>query len=128
MPQFSDKSAAALATAHPMLQRLMNSAIAESNFTVLVGHCGQAAQTEAYEKGASKLQWPNSKHNSQPSLAVDIAPYPINWKNIDRFRALSEIIFKHWDQIPVAERNGWKLVWGGDWRSFRDYPHWELRK
>ena len=62
MPQFSDKSAAALATAHPMLQRLMNSAIAESNFTVLVGHRGQAAQTEAYEKGASKLQWPNSKH------------------------------------------------------------------
>lgn len=128
MPRFSVKSRTALGTAHPLLQRLMNAAIQEYDFSVLWGHRGEEAQNACFDKGFSKLRWPKSKHNSMPSMAVDIAPYPIDWKNIARFEELGAVVFKHWAQIPVEERDGWKLEWGGTWKKFRDYPHFELKK
>jgi len=127
MPHFSDKSYSNLETAHPLLQRLMDSCIIDYDFSVICGHRGEAAQNEAFSKGYSKLKYPKSKHNSMPSMAVDIVPYPLDWKNIDSFKALSVHIKGVWDKIPVAEREGYTLSWGGDWTSFRDYPHWELR-
>lgn len=127
MPKFGEKSKAALATAHPLLQRLMNAAIADVDFSVLCGHRTEEEQNAAYAGGKSKLKWPRSKHNRVPSLAVDIVPYPVDWTNIQAFRALAVTIRGHWEEIPPRERAGWWLEWGGDWTSFKDYPHWELR-
>lgn len=42
---------------------------------ILHGHRGEAAQQDAYEKGYSTLQYPKSKHNKYPSLAVDAIPF-----------------------------------------------------
>lgn len=58
------------------------------DITVLCGQRGKAEQDAAFARGASKLQWPRSKHNQMPSRAVDIAPYPINWNDREAFLVL----------------------------------------
>jgi hypothetical protein len=75
-----------LATCHPELRRFVQQLANDvdeglvegvSDLTVLWGYRGEAAQNEAFKRGTSKLQYPQSKHNKVPALAVDIAPYPI---------------------------------------------------
>jgi len=128
MPQFSQRSRDRLNTCHPLLQRLMGSVIEVMDISVLCGHRTEAEQNDAYRKGFSKLQFPKSKHNSMPSMAVDIAPYPIDWDDFERFETVASVVKTHWNLIPHEERRGWELQWGGDWSRFRDMPHWELKR
>jgi peptidoglycan L-alanyl-D-glutamate endopeptidase CwlK len=106
----------------------MGSVIEVMDITVLCGHRTEAEQNDAYRKGFSKLQFPKSKHNSMPSMAVDIAPYPIDWDDFERFETVASVVKTHWNLIPHEERRGWELQWGGDWSRFRDMPHWELKR
>lgn len=106
----------------------MSKAIDKIDFSVLCGYRGKQEQDAAYNKGTSKLKYPNSKHNKKPSHAVDIAPYPLNWKDIKSFVSLSVIIKETWEGMSETEKAGWKLEWGGDWSSFKDYPHYQLVK
>lgn len=82
-----------LATTHPDLQRLIllvakgvdegDLAYAGvTDITVLCGFRGEAEQNQAVEDGASKTPWPRSKHNRVPSDAVDVAPFPVEWKAV----------------------------------------------
>lgn len=128
MPQWGQRSRDRLSTCHPLLQRLMDSVIAAVDITVLCGHRSEAEQNAAYRKGFSKLQFPKSKHNSVPSMAVDVAPYPIDWDDFEAFETLASVVKTHWNLIPPEERGGWELQWGGDWSRFRDMPHWELKR
>jgi hypothetical protein len=122
-----------LVTCHPDLQRVLREAIKYTDFVVVEGHRGKAAQDAAYAKGFSKVRWPNGNHNSLPSRAVDLVPYPVDWsdapKNIERFCMLAGVV------LTVAQQLGVRLRWGGDWNhnadtrdegSFRDRPHFEL--
>lgn len=129
MPMFSKVSLARLETCDHRLQIVMKRAIARFDFTVLCGHRGKQEQQDAYERGTSKLQWPASKHNKTPSLAVDVAPFPIDWDDLDRFRAMARIIMEE------ADKAGIKLRWGGDFNmngkpddKFKDYPHFEIHE
>jgi len=121
MATFSARSKNKLSQCHPDLQNLMNAAIEHYNFTVLCGHRGQEEQDAAYSKGTSKLKYPMSKHNKIPSLAVDIAPYPIEWRNTYKFEVLAHIV------KGLAKEMNIDIVWGGDWKTFKDYPHYELK-
>lgn len=127
MPKFSQRSLDRLNTCHPVLRRLMLMAIETSDFTVLCGHRGKAEQDAAFTAGNSKLRWPHSKHNISPAMAVDIAPYPIDWHDEARFIALSREVKRAWGAMTDGAKQGYELSWGGDWVSFRDLPHWELR-
>jgi peptidoglycan L-alanyl-D-glutamate endopeptidase CwlK len=127
MPAFSTKSLARLETCHPSLQRVAKMAIVRYDFVVLCGHRSKAEQEDAYERGMSKLRWPASKHNQAPSLAMDLAPYPIDWRDVKAFHDLARIILEEAAKIDV------KLRWGGDWNGngrqdekFIDMPHFEL--
>lgn len=126
MPTFGQRSLENLSEAHPDLQRAMHEAIKEYDFTVICGHRGKADQEKAYKEGNSNAKWLQSPHNYKPALAVDIAPYPIDWKNIKRFDELGNIV------MACAERLGVKLRWGKHFKSKRtgkslaDYPHFEL--
>lgn len=75
MIQFSEASKAKLATCHIDLQRLFNHVLLEYDCTVVYGYRGQQEQDEAFASGKSQKQWPNSKHNRIPSIAVDVGPY-----------------------------------------------------
>lgn len=120
MPAFSQRSLDRLRSCHPDLQAVFLEVIKEVDVTILCGFRNQADQDEAFAQGMSKLRWPESRHNSKPSQAVDVAPWPINWDDHQSFRKLAVVVER------VAARLGIQLVWGGDWRSFPDLPHWEL--
>lgn len=128
MPVLSPRSLAALETCGGPLQILMKKAIGRTDFTIIIGHRTKEAQDLAFKTGHSKQSWPHSKHNSVPSLAVDIAPYPINWEDVDAFKRLSDIIKETWESLSEEEKGGWSLEWGGDWKSFKDLPHYQITK
>ncbi len=120
MPSFSTASAQRLLTCDHQLQALFSEVIKHADHSILCGHRGEQEQREAYETGASQLNWPDSKHNYMPSKALDAAPYPINWGDIGAFLAFGAIVKE------CAVRMGIKVRWGGDFKSWKDYPHWEL--
>ncbi len=78
MNHFSDQSKAKLKTCHGDLQNLFAHVIQDYDCSILCGERGETEQNKAFAEGNSKLQYPRSKHNSHPSLAVDVAPYEIN--------------------------------------------------
>lgn len=120
MPIFSARSKANLLTCHPSLQRLFNEVIKEADCAIICGHRNRADQDRAVREGKSRLQWPKSKHNQTPSLAVDAVPIPLDWHDIPSFVALSLVVKE------TAARLGIAIVYGGDWQLFKDYPHYEL--
>lgn len=128
MPKFGHRSLKNLEQCHPLLQLLMYEAIKVTDFSVICGFRGEMEQNEAYSSGHSKLKWPQSKHNQSPSLAVDIVPYPIDWNDERRFRTLGAVVKEIWSQLPPEKTEGYELSWGGDWKTFKDFPHFELRK
>lgn len=119
MPKFGKKSLDRLSECHEDLQRIANELIKEMDVTVLCGYRGKEEQEQAFIAGNSKLRWPNSKHNKKPSLAVDIAPYPVDYKDLKRFIDMCAAVER------IAEKLELKVILGRDF-SFRDYPHIEL--
>jgi peptidoglycan L-alanyl-D-glutamate endopeptidase CwlK len=128
MPSFSVTSSRRLANAHPLIQKVMNEAIRHYDFMMLDSQRGRAAQEKAFREGHSKAHFGQSAHNWSPSIAVDVAPYPLDWNDRKRFIDLSKII------LPIAKDMGVPLRWGGDWNMngimtdehLSDLPHYEL--
>lgn len=135
MPKFSNASKAKLATCHPDLQLLFNEVIKFFDCRVLEGFRNQADQDKAFEAGNSKLRWPNGKHNRTPSIAVDVAPYPIDWKKRDRFYWFSGFVLGIAEQLKAQGKMTHAIRYGGDWnsnyeitdeRGLQDLVHFEL--
>ena len=122
--KYGPKSIAQRATLHPDLQKLVDEIAKEVNCSILCGHRNKEDQDAAYSKGTSKVTWPNSRHNSTPSEAVDIVPFPCNWQDIKAFKEMAVKIKE------VAESIGVEVEWGGECfgPKFRDYQHWQLVK
>lgn len=129
MPAFSRTSQGRLSTCTEGIQEVFNEVIKHYDCTILCGHRGAAAQMQAVATGASKTEFPNSKHNSYPSKAVDVAPYPVDWDDLDRFYHFGGFV------MAVAKMKDIKLRWGADWNGnmdfrdekgkLRDFPHFE---
>lgn len=126
--KFSKRSQEKLETCDSRIQEIMNEAIKIIDFTVLEGHRSKDLQNLYYEQGKSKLKYPQSRHNSYPSMAIDIAPYPIDWNDRERFVYIAGII------KGIGMAMGYKIRWGGDWnmnnnlkdQTFFDLPHFEI--
>ncbi|MBV6514154.1 MAG: hypothetical protein FMNOHCHN_03744 [Ignavibacteriaceae bacterium] len=108
-----------LKTCDERLQKLVEEVSKRMDITVLCGFRGEEDQNKAFAEKKSKLQFPDSKHNKLPSLAVDIAPYPIDWNDIKQFEAMCDLV------EDTAHDLGIKIRLGRDF-SFKDYPHVEL--
>jgi peptidoglycan LD-endopeptidase CwlK len=117
---FSSHSLKQLRTCDPALCEIMQRAIREYDFSVLCGHRGEAEQNAAYDEGHTRLKWPHSKHNSYPSRAVDVAPYPVRWSDPVRFVELSKVILRIAGELMID------VEWGGLWSRFPDLPHYQL--
>lgn len=124
MPTFSKVSLAQLGTCDARLQLVLHEAIKYVDFSVIEGHRGQAAQDKAVAAGNSKTPWPTSKHNSTPSKAVDIAPYPIDWSDGER----PHLRFAHLMGVvdTCAQQLGVKLRFGMHFKTLLDLPHVEI--
>lgn len=120
--KYSKKSMDKLATCHPDLQRLCLELIKHRDITVLYGHRGEHDQNELFEQGKSKKRYPNSRHNSLPSEAVDLAFYPVDWNDIPKWEEFKEFV------KSTAQSLGIEIEAGGDWKTFKDFPHFQLRK
>lgn len=155
MPSFSTRSLSRLNTCHPLLAELCLRVVEHHDITITCGHRPKAEQDRAYQSGASTKQWPRSRHNTMPSMAVDVAPWPIpeNWGSVDgktngardldwkervKFYEMVAVFRFTWAQIlsdfpELATRH--TLRFGADWdgdldyrdQSFDDLVHIELR-
>ena len=124
MPKFGKKSLAELRGLDSALVNVLNQAIKHFDFSVIEGMRSLETQTQYVADGVSKTL--KSKHLD--GAAVDIAPYPIDFDDTERFVYLGGFI------LGVASQLGVKLRWGLDWdmdtytkdTKFRDIGHFEL--
>lgn len=107
-----------LSGVHPDLVAVVERAIqiTEVDFTVLEGLRSRDRQKELVAKGASKTM--NSRHLT--GHAVDLAPWPIDWNDLSRFKLVADAMKQASEELDVP------VIWGGDWRTFYDGPHFEL--
>ncbi len=120
MPSFSDRSKNNLNSCHPDLIELFLEVVKVYDCSVLVGHRNEVDQGIAFMAGNSKVDWPNSKHNTHPSLAVDIMPYPIDWEDLEGQHRFATTVY------DIAMKNNIRVRWGGMFKNFYDSPHWQL--
>lgn len=127
MPRFSKKSQERLYQCHSDLIRLFELVVSYFDCTILEGHRGKEKQNKYYDEGKSKIQWPDGKHNSYPSDASDVAPYPIDWEDISRFYYFAGFV------MGLAKSMRISIIWGGDWdddtqtkeERFKDLVHFQ---
>lgn len=126
MPSFSKASKSKLETCHADIQRVMNEVIREKDCTIICGARTQKEQQKAFAEGFSKIDGVAqiSMHqiskDRPKSLAVDVLPYPINWNDVEGHTEFARFV------LATAKRLNVNLVWGGDWKTFKDRPHFEL--
>ena len=130
MPKFGTRSRNALHSCDEKLIKVFNEVIKTVDCSVLEGHRNQSKQDKYYEAGKSKVKYPSGRHNKQPSMAVDVAPYPIDWDDRERFHLFAGFV------LGIAKSMGINLRWGGDWNQnwfvddnkFDDFPHFEIKE
>lgn len=136
MPKFSMSSFSKLSTCHLDLQTLFYEVIKTFDCTILEGYRDQAGQERAFLDRKTTIQWPNGKHNSNPSNAVDVAPYPVNWEDRERFYYFAGFVMGTAQRLKDEGKITHSIRWGGDWNSnnnlkdqnFNDLVHFELVK
>jgi peptidoglycan L-alanyl-D-glutamate endopeptidase CwlK len=126
MYQLSQRSLDRLKEVHPNLVLVVQEAIKLStvDFIVVEGIRTIEKQREYVAKKVSRTM--NSKHLRQEdgfSHAVDLAPIvdgQIPWKEFSYFKEISKAMKQ------AASNLGVQIIWGGDWKTFVDGPHYEL--
>jgi hypothetical protein len=153
MPAFSQTSLDRINTCHPALQKLMHHIIRSIDISILEGYRSQERQLELYDLRKTKVL--RSKHNhkilhndvSTPwSLAIDIAPYPIDFGKTPKevlatyldtqmtaqrtaklateinkaMQALARFYYLGAFVKQEADRLNIPLRWGGDWDNDHD--------
>ena len=128
MPRFSDKSISNLTTCDTRLQQVLLRVVHDFDCTILEGHRDRERQNRMVDEGKSRVRWPDGKHNTVPSRAVDVAAYPIVWDDRERQTLFAGFV------LATAKAMGIELRWGGDWsmdfevkdNRFDDLVHFEL--
>ena len=144
MPSFGSKSRNHLETCHPDLQTLFNAVIEVVDCSVTCGYRNKEDQDKAVASGNSKAQYPHGKHNSNPSTAVDVYPYPINFDDLPRFYYFAGWVLAKAEILRNVGEITHKIKWGGNWKGLNngkidfsynklprvldDLPHFELIK
>ena len=122
MRKYSPRSLKSLAGIHPDLRRVIDRALQDSplDFCVIEGLRTKERQATLVASGASKTM--NSRHIT--GHAVDLMPFTSDGKG--------SFAWPLYDVLgpavkAAAEAEGVALDWGGDWTSFKDGPHFQLR-
>lgn len=137
MTNFSPQSLEKLKTCHPILQVLFHEVVEEYDCTIIFGHRSPEEQNDLFNAGRSQLRGGQSKHNKNPSLAIDVAPFPLDFKAWEKWPRRAELYYFAGYVFGVARKIGIKnhLRWGGDWntnrtfddQNFDDLFHFELK-
>jgi len=131
MPKLGRRSKSRLKGVDHRLIMVLEEVVKFFDITVIEGKRSQDRQDELVKQGKSKTKF--GKHVK--GLAVDIAPYPIDWNARDDFHYLGGFV------LGVAAKMGINIRWGGDWSSsslaqearttkdnnFDDLVHFEIK-
>lgn len=136
MPSFGRASLNILAECHIDLQTVFFEVIKTFDFSILVGYRGQVLQDAAFAAKKSKVKFPFSTHNCRPAEGVDVAPYPIDWKDEHRFIYFAGYVMAVADRLLIQGRITYAIKWGGDFNkngrldddNFVDLDHFQLIK
>lgn len=137
--KLSQRSLNKLAECEEDLQILMEEAIKESpyDFGITWGHRSPVKQNELYQQGRTNPgkivtyvdgYEKKSKHNYLPSLAVDIVAYvnsKVTWSPpiyLEIGTHIMEVAEKLFEENKIKNR----IVWGGHWHKFKDWPHYQI--
>ncbi len=123
---FSVRSHVRLNGVHPDLVAIVKLAIqrTSTDFMVVEGVRTLAQQREYVTKGASQTM--NSYHLPQADglgHAVDLAPLvngAIPWNDWAQFKTLADVV------KACAAELGVPVEWGGDWKTLKDGPHFQI--
>tara|TARA_R100001082_G_scaffold28180_1_gene14158 strand:- start:1108 stop:1506 length:399 start_codon:yes stop_codon:yes gene_type:complete len=132
MPRFSRKSREKLEGVDARLVLLLEEVVKYFDITIIEGKRSQERQNQLVKEGKSKTKF--GKHVQ--GMAVDIAPYPIDWNARDDFHYLGGFV------LGIACKMGVNVRWGGDWsssslakeqrttkdNSFDDLVHFEIKE
>jgi len=120
MRKYSQRSLNNLRGIHPDLRCVIDQALQDSplDFVVIEGLRTVDRQKQLVAQGASRTM--NSRHIT--GHAVDLMPIgpsgpAFDWPLYDQLGPAVKL---------AADKLGVALDWGGDWKSFRDGPHFEL--
>jgi peptidoglycan L-alanyl-D-glutamate endopeptidase CwlK len=144
MPTYSTNSMSKLYTCDERIITIFEEVIKFWDNKVLYGFRGEAEQNALYDAGKSKVRFPNGKHNSYPSKAIDVAPYgvwgpgrpEIVWPvpGTETFsKDLAAWYYFSGFVLGIATAKGIKLRHGADWngnrqindQTFDDLAHFE---
>lgn len=119
--KYSARSLKNLIGVHPDLRRVIDRALQDSplDFIVIEGLRTKERQKQLVASGASKTM--NSRHLT--GHAVDLVPIGPNGKaafDWPLYHKLGPAVKE------AAAKEGVAIEWGGDWKSFKDGPHFEL--
>lgn len=129
MPTYSNHSRKIISTCDERIQKILNEVIKIMDCRAISGQRKEQEQNQLFYAGRSKVKFPHSRHNKLPlSGAIDIAPYPIDWNDRERFTYFAGIV------KGVAWSMGYKVTWGGDWdndfnlknNKFDDLAHFQI--
>lgn len=125
MPKFSQESFSKLSTCHVDLQALFYEVIKYFDCTILQGYRNEAEQEKAFSEGNTKLHYPYGKHNHQPSMAVDVTPYPINFNNNNLALWFGGYVLGIAQKLKDEGKMTHSVRWGGSWNGLGelDTPH-----
>ncbi|WLW63693.1 M15 family metallopeptidase [Achromobacter sp. PD1] len=124
--QLSQRSLTRLVGVHPDLVAVVKLAIQRTavDFSVVEGVRTVAQQREYVARGASQTM--ASYHLPQADglgHAVDLAPLvggAIPWNDWAKFKDLADVM------KGCAAELGVPVEWGGDWKTFKDGPHFQI--
>lgn len=86
-------------------------------------------QNKLFENGFSKCDGYDKKSYHQSGRAVDVIPY-IKGKNVYNLKETEKQLLFHKVAVCMLEasnKEGVQLNWGGNWSSWLDRPHFEIR-
>ena len=134
MPRFGKRSKERMRGIDVRLVNVLNELIKIMDVTIIEGVRSKERQKELLARGATKVK--NSKH--MDGKAVDLAPYPIDWNDRERFFYFAGWVLAKAEILRNVGEITHDIRWGGNWRGFQngvidfkkntfdDLPHFEL--
>jgi peptidoglycan L-alanyl-D-glutamate endopeptidase CwlK len=83
----------------------------------------QQDQAKLFTDGVSKCDGVNNKSNHQSGKALDVYAYvdgKASW-NKSHLTTIATAM------LQASAQLGYELKWGGLWKSWQDYPHFEIK-
>lgn len=128
MFKFGHKSQQRLETVDFRLQKIAARALAISKVDFGIPEYGgkrtSADQQRLYQQGKSQLDGINKTSYHQTGLALDVYAFIDGKASWDKHH-LAMIATA---MLQAAAEFGYQLTWGGLWKNFEDYPHFQLEE